>query len=240
MANIQVNTILTQQATQLVLSAFTTETVGEDTFTNATISVNTSAETLALADVITPGLYFIKNLEGSDIIEVSLDGGSGFPIAIPAGLGNIFRVNAEARLETATVQTVADVAGSLDATYFVVTDVNAETWAIGDGTLSSGEDHEISVTADLTDATAAEVAAAFYAAMIANTAFTALFTVAYDAAVDDDLITITDKFSGTRTNIADGVSTGFTLTTTQEGSAVPAVQVKSAGTSTVFYGVAPY
>lgn len=238
MSQLNITTSLEHQTSQSRVNGNLSQTLDSDVCNLPTIALTTSAETLSKGDVVSLGAVGIKCISGGDVL-ISLDGGSNYPLRVPAGAMQPLRLNHEDKVETQTIQTVADTAGSLDTTYFVVTDANAETWAIGDGTLTHSEDNEISVSTDLTDATAAAVAAAFYAAMIASTAFTALFDVAYDAATDDDLITITDRFTGTRTNIADTGSTGFTLATTQQGAADTDIRIKSASTSVATVLVAP-
>ena len=92
----------------------------------------------------------------------------------------------------------------------------------------------------VTDDTAASVALAIFTDLSLDVAFLDDFAVAYDATVDDDLITITDKFTGTRTNLADTGTTGFTVATTQEGAAGRSVYAKaSAGEIETLISIMP-
>jgi len=234
---IRINAGLVDQSNSNSITSAKTLTVQENAFVDLTFDLTTTETTLTYTNITSVGYVLAKCVSGSDVL-VSVDGGSNYIMRLSSGMGVVLPINTDSLLETQTVTTVADVSGSLDGTYFVVEDNNGETWAIGDGTLSHSEDNEISVSTDLTDATAAEVAAAFYAEIVASSAFTALFSVTYNAATDDDFITITDKNTGTRTNIADTGSTGFTLATTQQGADVPDIRVKSEGTSVFQQGSA--
>lgn len=238
MSQIQIKTSLTHVDSRLALQGNESYTAAESEAAFVPTGVTATPETIDYGNIVSVGTVAIGVVSGDDLL-VSLDGGSTWPLRIKQGGAVPLPLNTADLVETQTVTTVADTAGSLDGTYFVVEDVNAETWAIGDGILSHSEDNEISVSTDLTDATAAAVAAAFYAAMVANTTFMALFNVAYDADVDDDLITITDKNTGTRTDITDTGSTGFTLATTQQGGGIPTIQIKSTGTSNVTTAAVP-
>lgn len=237
MSNIITNINIQHQDTGMSFSVSGTRAATGSGFSAAVIEVGTSEETIGYGDVANPRQVALRLLSGDDV-QVGVATGV-YPMRLSgAGDHMILRLDVEGRKETATIQTVADVSDSLDGTYFVVEDSNGESWAIGVSTLSHAEDNEIA-TATLTDATAAEVAAALYAAMTASAAFTALFDVAYDAATDDDLITITDKLVGVRTDAADTGTTGFTINTTQQGAASPLIYLKSAGSSKVVVAVIP-
>jgi hypothetical protein len=344
---------------QINLRSAVTEVVGEDAFISGTISVTTDAEGLSYGDVVSPGTIFLANLDSSDDLEVSIDGGSNYPFRLKANQGTIFRLNSEALVETQTVQAVADVSGSLHDTYFDLNDRNgpvrvwnsqaagfpeistvqtvADTANSLDGTYfilyddvgsvgvwidvgdsgtaapagATAADRQIEITTISTNDTADQVAAAIQLALDADSKFAASvstdtvtitnaangnvtdiaagdtgFTVAttqqgasvatapaipasgrlvqvdiainatantiataigtafaadaeISASVATNTVTLTDKHPGARTDIVD-VDTGFTVATTQQGAARPDVQIKSAGTSTVLYGVAPF
>lgn len=101
---------------------------------------------------------------------------------------------------------------------------------------ASGGGRLVQVDFALND-TAATIAAALNMAFASDTGLTAT----YDAGVDDDLVTFTDKNTGTRTDRADTGATGFTFpAVTQQGAASPVVHLKSTGTSQVVAAVAPY
>ena len=89
-----------------------------------------------------------------------------------------------------------------------------------------GQANSVEISSILLNDTAAQVAAAIANNLSASTAFTNDFDIYYDATVDDDLITITDKGIGLRTDIADATApadTGFTFATTQQGTTVTRV-----------------
>jgi len=238
MSQIRIQTVLTHADTKLSVQSALTYTAAESEAAFIPTNVTTTPESIDYGNIVSVKAVAVKLISGDDLL-LSLDGGSSYPIRLGLGGGVVLPLNVVDIVETQTIQTLADSAGSLDGTYFVVEDVNGETWAIGDGTLIHSEDNEVTVSNDLTDATAADVAAEFAAAMQADAAFSALFNVSYDAGVDDDLITLTDNHPGTRTDITDTGSTGFTLATTQQGAAIPSIQIKSAGTSQVATGAVP-
>jgi hypothetical protein len=62
---------------------------------------------------------------------------------------------------------------------------------------------------------------------------------AFSVSVATNVVTFTDKHTGTRTNIAAGDS-GFSVATTQQGAASPVIHLKSTGTSQVVVAVAPH
>ena len=80
------------------------------------------------------------------------------------------------------------------------------------------------------DAANTVVAAAVQAAIDADASFVATVSTA--------TVTVTDLHAGTRTNITDG-TTGWTMSATQQGAAIPSIYLKSAGTSQVVVAVAP-
>ena len=149
------------------------------------------------------------------------------------------------KLETQTVQTIADVSASLDTDYFTLEGASG-TWAVwydvdDDGATepAHGATNSIEITGVATDDTAATVASVTATELAASAEFSADFDVSYDATADDDLITITDKFNGTRTNIAAGTS-GFTVATTQGGAAGRSLYAKaSAGSMECLVAVMP-
>lgn len=211
---------------------------------SATLLAADGDETVPTGDLVTPRYVTLALLTGDDIL-VGLDG-STYPFRLNGTEAMHFRLDVEGLLETQTITTVADSSDSLDATY-VTLEGNSGTWAIWIDTDDSGtsepshsKDSSVEVTGIATDDTAADVAAAIYAALAASTAFLADFDVAYDASVDDDLITITDKHTGTRTDLTDTGTTGFTVATTQAGAASSTIHVKSTGTSDLGYLVSPH
>lgn len=242
MSNLNFNASILHQLTQTSITGNMTETLGGDVVVKKTIALTTAATQLTFSEITSLGAVAIKaeqdpdNLAEDDIL-ISVDGGSNYTLRITEGGMQPIRLNSDDKVETQTITTVADVSDSLDGTY-VTLEGNSGTWAIwidtddsGTAEPSHGLDDSVEVTGIATDDTAAAVAAAIYAALIADTDFMADFDVSYDAATDDDFITITDKHTGTRTDIADTGSTGFTLATTQQGAADTSIYIKSAGTS---------
>jgi len=143
--------------------------------------------------------------------------------------------------EKSTITTVADVAGSLDGTYFIIYDAagSVGVWIdVGDSgtTAPAGAlaaDRQLEVTGVIANDTANDVAAAVRTTINADAAFS--------ASVSSSTITVTDAAVGTRTDIAAG-DTGFTVAVTVQGRAaqndtpVMAVSVYSVdGNSGIIY-----
>jgi len=221
-------------------------------FNSVVASATTTQSTIPLGAIVTPKRFLVSLLSGDDCL-VGLDYGTD-GVTFEQRLSGIqdftfFRLNVEDKIETQTITTVADVSDSLDAT-FVTLDGNSGTWAIwidtdnsGTAEPSHGKTSSVEITSIVTDATAAAVALAIYTDLIADADFLLDFSVAYDASVDDDFITITDKHTGTRVDLTDGAgggATGFTLATTQAGAAfAPSIYIKSIGVSELVVAVSP-
>jgi len=133
------------------------------------------------------------------------------------GKANVVRVlckaNSGAVAEVSTVQTVADVASSLNGLYFTIYDnvgpvrvwIDVGNTGTAPGVPAGGRLLEVDITANNT---AAQVATAVQTAVDADSKF--------GATVASNLVVITDSNSGTRTDIAAGTST-FTVATTTQG-----------------------
>jgi|TARA_R110002167_G_scaffold364362_2_gene586160 hypothetical protein len=215
-------------------------TTNETGFGVNEIDVTTVEEAVVMGEFSTPRDIIIVHKSG-DPLKIGLATGV-YPLRIIAGEAQSFRLDVEGLIETQTIVTGPSTGNSLDGTYFVVEDVSGETWAIGFGITSSPANHTIGFAGSINGALAPAIAANLYSAMIGNAAFLLLFDVVYDAAVDDDFITITDKHTGTRTQIADGASTaatGFALARTQTGAVSPAVYMQSTGASVVAVATGP-
>ena len=194
-------------------------------------TLTTSSTTVDFGTVDNPKYVAFSHTGTDNSILVGFDGVS-YDMEIAPGDIALVRIRDEGKLETQTAQTVADSSGSLNTDYFTL-EGNSGTWAVwfdvddsGSSEPAHGQTNSVEITSIVTDDTAASVALAIYTDLIASTEFTADFDVAYDATVDDDLITITDKFLGNRTNIAAGTS-GFTVATTQAGATGRSVYAKS-------------
>lgn len=116
--------------------------------------------------------------------------------------------------EIFTVQTVADVGLSLNGKFFVAYDANGSVAIRMLNTTppfpSPPVGYDRVVTAlYATNATATQIATAINSALIFDSAFT--------PSVVGNTVTITNKTVGPRTDSAD-VDTGFTITTTQQGT----------------------
>lgn len=195
-------------------------------------TLTTGSTTIGTGTIINPKYFAFYNADSENSILVGFDG-VDYDTEIPSGDFALIRLRDSDKLETQTVTTVADVSDSLDGTYITL-EGESGTWTVwidvddsGTAAPASGTDSFAEITSILTNDTAAAVALAIYTDLIADEAFMADFDVEYDATVDDDFITITDKFPGTRTNIADTGTTGFTVATTQGGATGRSVYAKS-------------
>lgn len=240
---IRISASMQQGSTNSVVPGSANITVPSSDFVNNTIQIGTAAITPPAGNIGTPGRYLFVVVSGDKVLA-TIDN-SNYHLSASLGMPLPLFLDAAAYKETQTITTVADASDSLDGTYLTLQG-NSGTWAIwidtddsGTAEPSHGMNDSVEVTGIVTDDTAAAVAAAIYAALIADADFMADFYVEYDAATDDDLITITDRYTGTRTNLADTGSTGFTVATTQAGAAFGAtVKIKSEGNSIVQCGAA--
>ncbi|MEA3558600.1 MAG: hypothetical protein U9R75_05035 [Candidatus Thermoplasmatota archaeon] len=122
--------------------------------------------------------------------------------------------------EVTSISTVADSSDSLDGAWFQMAD-NAGSVGVWIDTDDSGTAEpagsgslarSIEITTIATDDTAATVATAIAAIINADSEFS--------ASAVSNLITITDAETGTRTDAAEGASTGFAFSVTNQGAAV--------------------
>lgn len=205
----------------------------------STISIGSVDEVLAVGDVQRPRYMFLKNLSTTIDLLIGFDG-STYPMRLKPLGTCLISLNNESSVETQTVQTIADSGGNLHDQYFDMADRNGGVrvvWSNGGSVTTVAAIGGRLITVPFTNnATAPNNAASLAAAFADDDEIAA----AYNSGVDDDLVTLTDKYTGTRTDIADGVSTtGFTFATTQQGAAL-AVHVKStSGTISAQFGVLP-
>jgi hypothetical protein len=205
------------------------------------------------------GKYFdVYDSSGPARVWVDVNN-TGTPPSTPGG-GRLLEVNVGA------APTVADITNAIQAAIdadseFAATDDNINTVTVvcaSSGTRTNISEPDsatyftVSVTQQGTASTTAPsapgggrlVAAVFAFNDTANTIASSISAAfAADAYITGsvlaDLVTLTDKFTGTRTNIADTGSTGFTLTTTQSGGANPTIYLKSTGVSYATVSIAP-
>ena len=242
MSSIRITSSLTNRTLGLALSSGVTRTSNEEGYSVDSISV-TSEVQVALGDFTTLRDILILNQSGDDL-KVGFATGV-YPIRLNPLEAQPIRFDVEGLVETQTIVVTAEDANTTLHEQFFSLEGNSGTWGVWFDIGGAGSDPTAAAytsVLEITDiaaaATAATVGAAIYAQMIASTAFAADFTVAYAAATDT--ITITDKHTGTRTNIADGsATTGFSFANTQEGAASPTVYIESVGTSQVIIAVAP-
>ncbi len=83
----------------------------------------------------------------------------------------------------------------------------------------------------VTGAAAADVAAAIVAGFSGDAGL--------DASLSGATVTLTDKFPGVRTDIADGDTGWASFSTTQQGATLPQVFVQSVGESQLLATIAP-
>lgn len=198
-------------------------TGNEESSSVAVVTLTTSSTTVSAGTTANPKYFSFSNQSGDNKILIGFDG-TNYDQEVAGGDMVLVRLRNSDKVEIQTAQTVADVSESLDGTYFIV---NGETgsWAIwidvgdsGTAAPAASTTSYAEITSVAADDTAAAVAAAIANDLQNNADFSIDFTVEYDATVDDDLITITDNFIGTRTDITANTS-GFTVAKTQDGVA---------------------
>lgn len=232
MSTVQTQINLVHLQAGLAVPSVTQRTAVASQFASNAIEVGTTDETIPLGDVTTPKQVMVKLVSG-DPVKIGLDG-STYPFElVNADEATLFRLAVESIVEISTVTTIADTAGSLNDKYFLLTDRNGEVKVVvtTDGVTaltSSGRVVVVTIVADDTDD---DVATAVVAAFSGDTEFS--------ASAVSNIVTFSDKHTGTRTNVAAGDS-GFSVSTTQQGSASPVIHLKSTGTSQVVVAVAPH
>jgi hypothetical protein len=242
MATIQTQVSLIHLDSSLNAQSVVQRTSQAPQFTPLAIEVLAVDEVAPLGDITTAKQVFVKLLSGNPLM-IGLDG-STYPFRlVEAEEATLLRLDVEGLVETQTVTTIADTAGSLDGDYFTL-EGKSGTWGVwydvdnnGTSAPAHGATNALEITSVVTGNSAILVADATAVDMAASAAFSADFTVGHT--VGTTLITLTDKHTGTRTNIAAGTS-GFTVATTQAGATSPVVHLKSTGTSQVVVGVAPH
>lgn len=230
MSNISANINLTNSTAGLNFNTLNSyESLEESSY----VKVTTITSTAALLDfdtILDPKFIGISHEGTAGDLLVSFDG-VNYDQQVSAQEMLLVRLRNSDKVQQQTVTTVADVSGNLNSKYFTM-DGSSGTWAVWINENSTatepahGQTNSVEISSIKLDDTPAQVAAAIVNDLSANTAFTSNFDIYYDAAVDDDLITITDRGIGVRTDIADGTApadTGFTFATTQTGTTVTRV-----------------
>jgi hypothetical protein len=199
--------------------------------------VGTSDETLTAGDVATGAGVWLKGIEGTVVIGFD---GTNYDMSIGVNDLAFIPLRNEDKREVTRVTAVADVAGSLSATYFDLTDRDGpvRVWIdVADGSTapavpSGGRLVEVNIASGATAIAVATAIATSFAADL-------MFSVLRDSAILD----FTDAFAGTRTDVADGAggaATGFTLSVTQQGAAARVLRMKTlAGTAKIQTAILP-
>ena len=230
MSNISANINLTNSTAGLNFNTLNSyESLEESSYVKVT-TITSTAEVLDYDTILDPKFIGISHEGTAGDLLVSFDG-VDYDQQVSGQEMLLIRLRNSDKTQQQTVTTVADVSGDLNGKYFTM-DGNSGTWAVWINEYGTapepahGQTNSVEISSILLNDTAAAVAAAIVNDLSASTAFTNDFTIAYNAAVDDDLITITDKTIGVRTSIADATApddTGFTFATTQTGTAVTRV-----------------
>jgi len=220
--------------------------VGKEESSSVKVTTLTTSSGLVDVDTVLTPKYFAFSHQGTEgSVLISTDN-VAFDQEVAPGDTLLVRLRNLDKFETGTVTTVADVSDSLNLKYLTL-DGNSGTWAIwidvddsGSVEPAHGMTNSAEIISIVTNDTAAAVALAIFTDLSADTAFLEDFTVTYNALTDDDFLTITDNFTGTRTNLADTGTTGFTVATTQEGAAGRSVYAKaSAGEIETLIAIMP-
>lgn len=240
MATLQVSAAAVHFDSSLNVSATKQYTAVGSSFQSNSIAVGSTDEAVDVTEVVTAKYVLIKHISG-DTLLVGLDG-STYPFRLTTGEPMLLRLDIEGLVETQTITTIADTAGSLDGDYFTL-EGKSGTWGVwydvdnnGTSAPAHGKTNSLEITSVVTGNSAILVADATAVDMAASTAFSADFAISHT--VGTTLITLTDRHTGTRTNIAADTS-GFTVATTQAGAASPSVHLKSVGTTQAVVAVTP-
>lgn len=207
------------------------EIAGEESSSVETRTISATAAIIDVGTINNPKSFAFANIGTTESVLISFDDVS-YDIEVQPDDLTLIRLRNSDKVEKQTVETVADVALSLDGKYFVV-DGDSGTWGVwfdvdnsGTAEPAHGATNSAKVSSIIEDDTAAAVANAIFVDLSNDTAFTADFELFYDSTVDDDLITIVDRFTGNRTDISAGTS-GFTVAKTQDGGTGRSVYAKT-------------
>ena len=230
MSNISANINLTNSTAGLNFNTLNSyESLEESSYVKVT-TVTSTAGLLDFDTILDPKFIGISNEGTAGNLLVSFDD-VNYDQQISGREMLLIRLRNSDKKQQQTVTTVADVSGDLNSKYFKM-DGSSGTWAVWINEYGTapepahGQTNSVEISSILLNDTPAQVAAAIVNDLSASTAFTSDFDIYYDAAVDDDLIRITDRGIGVRTDIADATApsdTGFTFATTQTGTAVTRV-----------------
>jgi hypothetical protein len=243
MSTIQTQIAISHLESQLSIGDATQRTSVESSASFDSISVATSDETVDLGDVVDAKQVFLKLVSG-DNLRVGFDG-SAYPLRLSeASESMLLRLDVEGLVETSTIVVTAEDANTTLHEQFFTLEGASGTWGVwfdvgGGGSDPTGAyDNSLEITGVVTSGAIGVVGQQLYDELVSDAGFLADFAVAYDSGTYT--LTITDRFTGTRTNIADGsATTVFAFATTQEGAAAPVVHLKSLGTSEVVVAVLP-
>lgn len=220
--SIYLKVIMTHASTGFSAASTATRTNIGDALCAGEFTIPSNEVTLDLAGVTVPKEVFLKN-KSNNVVRVGFETGV-YPLAL--SLDDTMVLNLANVLEKSSITTVADSSSDLAGVYFTfasddtfgvwykVNDVGAEPAAL------DATDHVIAVASVAVNATAAVVAAATYAALIASSDFNAHCTATYTAG--SAVILITDKTPGART-IVNTQDSGFTVARITKGSSATSV-----------------
>lgn len=236
MSTIQSHFSIVHADSGLNVASAVQRTAFESGFSSSSVSVNTTEEQVLLGDLITPRQVCLKLVSGSPL-QVGLATGV-YPLRLTdPGESMMLRLDVEGRQEKSTITTVADVSGSLAGKYFDLRDRTGlvRVWF-----------NQIGASPATTPPSAGggRLLPVDFATNATNIAMAVNIALALDeddefiATSASNVVTITDQYTGTRTNVSAGDST-MTVATTQEGSASPTVYLQSTGVSQVVVVVAP-
>lgn len=199
------------------------------------------AEESVQVEYPTPRHIGLRLLSGDDV-KVGVVSGT-YPFRL-SGANDfmILRLDVEGLRETQTIQVTDEdaAAGSLDGDYITL-EGKSGTWAIWFDVAGGTSEpvHGMTNSHEITTVVAADPALSvgekMYDELSANAAFLADFVITFDGV---DLLTIRDRHTGTRDNIAE-TGTEFTVATTQAGAASPTVYLRSTGSSQLLVSVIP-
>lgn len=187
------------------------------------------AGTLELGDIITPQQITFKLISGDNLLIA----GSFMGLSGPEDFG-VWPLNVAGNIEISDIIAVPDIVGSLNNTYFTMTDRNGlvRVWFSYGGTgAAPGGGRSIHVVIEADD-TAFTVATKLLAAINADDEFTAVGNLTINA------VRISNVHTGVRDEITDNGATGMIVSRAQAGDTMYLPSFESMGTSEVLICIA--
>lgn len=235
MSTITTSLRVVHSTTGMAFNAAHTRNADSNGFAVSEITVGTTEESVA-SDFSSPRDVELRLLSGSDVSVGAVT--TVYPFRLSGANDTMkLRLDVEGLREITTVTCGADTAGSLSGDYIELRELgDGKVWAwfdVDNGSTPPTPTTERLIEVNIaTGATANAVATALAAALAADAGYAS-------ATAASAVVTVTDRYTGTRSAATAGTTGWATPTETQAGAASPTVYLKSAGSSQVMVAVAP-